>query len=169
MSFSVNRVSWREWLGLAAGLLALGATFLPWTTLSTSRPDVKDALNSLPHDDVVRDAWGADFFSWFPPLLLLFAGLAVTLFGQIRKVRISGLPQLWLVADAAVLVLMLIGWVTNDWQFTADQRGLFDAGGIVIGLGAGRYLGLGAALVAFVVAILDIRAARAESRMPRRR
>ncbi|WP_439377531.1 hypothetical protein [Amycolatopsis lexingtonensis] len=167
--FSVKSVTWREWLGLAAGLLALGSTFLPWTTLSTNKPDIEVILSSLPHSDVVRNAWQSSFFAWCPPLPLVLAGLVVVVFGRIRKVRVSGLPHLWLVVAAASLLLMVLGWFTLDWEFDADQRGIFDAAGIAIGAGFGRFLGLFAAVVSGVVAFLDIRAVRAESRQPRKR
>jgi len=169
LPFSVKSVTWREWLGLAAGLLALGSLFLPWTTLSANRTDVADALNSLPHGDVVRSAFNSDFFSWFPAFPLLLAGLVVVAFGRNRKLRVGGLPHLWLVVAAASLLLMVIGWLTLDWQFDADQRGLFDAAGIAINPGAGRFLGLLAALGSLAAAVLDVFAVRAESRMPRRR
>ena len=162
-------MTWREWLGLAAGLLALGAAFLPWTTLSTTRPDIADVLNSLPQGDVVRTAWNSGFFAWFPPLPLLPAGLAVALFGRIPKVRVSGLPHLWLVVAVASLLFIVVGWLVMDWQFDEDQRGLFDAAGIVIGSGVGRYLATLAAVVSAVAAFLDVRVLRAESREPRKR
>ncbi|WP_460442395.1 hypothetical protein [Amycolatopsis stemonae] len=168
-SFSVKSVTWREWLGLAAGLLALGSTFLPWITLIANKPDIEVILTTLPHSDVVRDAWHSGFFAWCPPLPLLLAGLAVVAFGRIRKARVGGLPHLWLVVAAAALLLMVLGWFTLDWEFDADQRGIFDAAGIAIEPGFGRLLGLFAAVVSGVVAFLDVRAARAESRQPRKR
>ncbi|GAA3575747.1 hypothetical protein GCM10022222_70530 [Amycolatopsis ultiminotia] len=171
MAFSTKRVTWREWLGLAAGLLAFGTLFLPWTVLTadTATPDVKDAFASLPHDDVVRSAWHSDPFSWLPPVVLLVAGLVVVVFGQVRKARMSGLPHLWLVAGLAALVLMAIGWSTVDWVFDSDQRAFLEAAGVTVSAGVGRYLGMLCTLVSVVVAIVDIRAARAESRASRRR
>ncbi|MEV0072395.1 MULTISPECIES: hypothetical protein [unclassified Amycolatopsis] len=171
MAFSVKRVTWREWLGQGAGLLALVALFLPWTVLTadTATADVRDAFNSLPHDDVVRSAWHSDFFSWFPPLVLVLVGLAVVFFGQVRKVRVSGLPHLWLVADLAALLLMVIGWTTLDWVFDSDQRAFLETAGVMINPGVGRYVALLAVLVSIAASILDIRAARAESRAPRSR
>lgn len=162
-------VTWREWLGLAAGLLALGATFLPWTTLTTNRQEIADALSSLPQGDVVRSAWNSGFYTWFPPLPLLLAGLAVVVFGRIPKVRVGGLPHLWLVVAAASLLFMVLGWLIIEWQFDGDQRGLFEAAGITIGAGIGRFLALGAAAVSAVAAFLDVRVVRAESREPRKR
>ncbi|HWD05675.1 MAG TPA: hypothetical protein VG674_24820 [Amycolatopsis sp.] len=165
-----RRVSWREWVGLGAGLLALAALFLPWTVLTadTATSDVRDAFASLPHDDVVRSAWHSDFFAWFPPFVVLAAGVVVVLFGQRPKMRISGLPQLWLVAGLAAFVLVIIGWSTLSWVFDSDQRAFLDVAGVAINAGVGRYLGLLATLIAIAVAIADIRAARAESRQPRK-
>ncbi|WP_406642102.1 hypothetical protein [Amycolatopsis sp. WGS_07] len=171
MAFSLRRVTWREWLGLAAGLLAVGSTPLPWTVLSadTATPDVRDAFGTLPHSDVVRTAWHSDLFSWGPPLLLAVVGLAVVLFGQVTKARVSGLPQLWLVGGLATVLLMVIGWTTLDWVFDSDQRAFLDAAGVSISGGVGRYLAMAFAVGSVVVAIVDIRAARAESRASRRR
>ncbi len=171
MPFSVKSVSWREWLGLAAGLLALGSTFLPWTRLAlgTDRPEIRDAFASLPESDVVRNAWHAGFFAWCPPLPLLLAGLGVAVFGRIRKARVGGLPHLWLVVAAASLLFTSLGWLLIDWQFDDDQRGLLADAGITIGAGIGRYLALVAAIVSVVAALLDVLAVRAESRQPRKR
>ena len=171
MAFSVRRVTWREWLGLAAGLLAVGSTFLPWTVLSadTATSDVRDAFATLPHSDVVRTGWNSDLFAWGPPLLLVLAGVAVALFGQVRKARISGLPQLWLVAGLVTILLMVIGWATLSWIFDGDQRAFLEAAGVTISGGVGRYLGMAFAVGSAVVAVVDIRAARAESRASGRR
>ncbi|WP_199430425.1 hypothetical protein [Qaidamihabitans albus] len=166
--FSPARVSWREWLGLGAGLLGLGTLFLPWTRLRATDPEVGAALAELPADEVSRSAWDSTFFAWFPPLLLLLAGLAVTLAGQSAKARVSGLPQLWLVACAVALVSLVLGWLIIDWQFGSEQRALLRAGGVTVNAGIGRYLGLAAALASTVAAVLDVRAARAEARHPRK-
>lgn len=167
----LRRVSWREWLGLGAGVLALAVLFLPWTVLTadSATADVRDAFAALPHDDVVRSAWHSDFFSWFPPFVVLAVGVVVVVFGQRPKVRISGLPQLWLVAGLAAFLLMIIGWSTLSWVFDSDQRAFLDVAGVAINPGIGRYLGLLATLLTITAAIADIRAARTESRRPRRK
>ncbi|MDT7729525.1 MAG: hypothetical protein QOI21_6101 [Actinomycetota bacterium] len=158
--FDAKKVTWREWLGLGAGLLAAVSAFLPWSTLSASAPDVQEGLRSLPPQDVERSAWNSDFLSWFPPILLLLIGVAVVLFGQVGKVHKSGLPQLWLVAVIIVLLLMAIGWYAIDLQFGSEERALFRAGGIVVGSGFGRYLGFASGVVSLVAAILDSRSTR---------
>jgi hypothetical protein len=157
--FSVKRVTWREWLGFGAGSLAAVSLFLPWSALSASAPDVVDGLRSLPAADVIRTAWNSGFLAWCPPILLLGTGLVVGVAGQFGKLRQSGLPQLWLVAAATNLLLMVIGWIAITWQFGPDQRALFDAAGIVVGAGFGRYLGMFAAVVSLVAAFLDTRTA----------
>ncbi|WP_410603026.1 hypothetical protein [Amycolatopsis sp. lyj-90] len=153
-----KKVTWREWLGLAAGLLALVTLFLPWTTLTASRPEIEDVLTSLPANDVTRDAWRSGFLAWAPVFLLFLPGLAVVLFGRVEAVRRAGLPHLWLMVALGALLLMVLGWVTLDWQFDADQRGILSAAGIEIGAGLGRYLGMVAAVVSAVVAFFDVRA-----------
>ncbi|MFD8498983.1 hypothetical protein [Amycolatopsis sp. NPDC059657] len=169
MTFKVGSVSWREWVGFGAGLLAAGTLFLPWTTLSAASPEIESALRALPADDVVRDAWKSDFFAWCPPILLLLTGLAVALFGQVRKARVSGLPALWLVASAGNLLLMVAGWYAIGWQFGSEQRALFEAGGIAITPSYGRYLALACTIVSLAAAILDARAAREEYRAPKKK
>lgn len=164
---ALKKVTWREWLGLAAGLLALAALFLPWMTLTASRPEIEDVLTTLPANDVTRDAWRAGFLAWAPLFLLFLPGLAVVLFGRVDAVRRAGLPHLWLMAAIGAILLMALGWVTLDWQFDADQRGILSAAGIEIGTGLGRYLGLLAGVVSAAVAFLDVRVLRAETRTRR--
>jgi hypothetical protein len=156
----LTRVTWREWLGLGAGLLAAVSLFLPWSTLSASAPDVQEGLRSLPVGEVGRNAWNSDFLSWFPPILLLLTGLAVALFGQVGKVRDSGLPQLWLISAGVVVVMMVFGWYAIDLQFGSEQRALFSVAGIAVSPGFGRYAGMFAAVASLVAAFLDTRAAR---------
>ncbi|HVV09876.1 hypothetical protein [Amycolatopsis sp.] len=158
--FSPRRVSWREWTALGAGLVSVGALFLPWTNLSATQQDVEEALDSLPAGEVARNAFTTGFLAWIGPVLLVLAGLAVVAFGQFRKARVSGLPHLWLIASGVSLVLMLLGWLAIDWQFDQDVRDLLHAGGVGIYGGFGRYLALACAVVSLVVAVLDVRAAR---------
>lgn len=153
-------MSRREWLGLGAGLLAAVSLFLPWSTLSASAPDVEAGLRAQSSADVVRDAFNSSFLAWVPPILLLLLGLVVVLFGQRPKVRESGLPQLWLVGAAAVLLLMVISWFLITLQFDSDKRAFFDAVGVVIHAGYGRYLGVAGGVVSVVVAFLDARSTR---------
>jgi hypothetical protein len=158
----LKRVTWREWLGLGAGLLAAASLFLTWTTLSASAPDVQDGLRSLPTNEVLRSAWKSDFLSWFPPILLLVTGVAVVLFGQVGKARESGLPQLWLIASSVVVLMTAFSWYGIDLQFGSEERALFTAGGIRIDPGIGRY-------IALLAAFLGLFAASADGRAPPRR
>jgi len=156
----VKRVTWREWLGLGAGLLAGVSLFLTWTTLTATDPEVKDGLGALPTNEVLRSAWKSDFLSWFPPLLLLVTGVAVVALGQIGKVRESGLPQLWLIASCVVVLMMAFSWYGIDLQFGTEERELFSAGGITINPGFGRYVALVAGFLALFAASADVRAHR---------
>jgi hypothetical protein len=165
--FSPARVSWREWVALGAGVVAVGALFLPWTNLSATRQDVEEALNELPAGEVARDAFTTGFLAWSGPVLLALAGVAVVLFGQRPKVRVSGLPHLWLIAVAVALVLMLLAWLGISWQFDADVRDfLREAAGVGFYGGIGRYLAMLCGVVSFVAAVWDVRSLR---RSPARR
>ncbi|TVT20640.1 hypothetical protein FNH06_19805 [Amycolatopsis acidiphila] len=155
------RVSWREWVALAAGLIAVGALFLPWTNLSATRQDVEEALNDLPASEVARDAFTTGFLAWSGPVLLALVGVAVVLFGQRPKVRISGLPHLWLIGVTVAVVLMLLAWLGIGWQFSADVRDfLREEGGVGFYGGIGRYLALLCGLASLVAAVLDVRSLR---------
>ncbi|MFD2421181.1 hypothetical protein [Amycolatopsis pigmentata] len=168
MGFSPKLISWREWVGLGAGLVAVAALFLPWTTLSTTRPDVEEALRALPADDVARDAWTTGFLAWFPSILLLLTGIVVVLFGQNRTARISGLPQLWLIAAAVAVVLLVFGSLTIGHEFDENTLGLLNEGGISTSAGIGRYLAVAGGAVSLVVAILDARSLRRRGTRPKR-
>ncbi|WP_312868851.1 hypothetical protein [Amycolatopsis pithecellobii] len=139
----------------------MGALFLPWTNLSATRQDVEDALNSLPSDEIARDAFTTGFLAWSGPVLLALAGLAVVLFGQRPAMRRNGLPHLWLITAAVSLVLMLLAWLGIGWQFSADVRDfLSQEGGVSFYGGLGRYLAMACGLVSFATATLDVRATR---------
>lgn len=168
MGFSPKLISWREWVGLGAGLVAVAALFLPWTTLSATRPEIEEALRDLPTGDVARSAWTTGFLAWFPPVLLLLMGILVVLFGQNRTARISGLPQLWLIAAAVSVVLLVFGWLAIGHEFDENTLGLLNDGGISINAGAGRYLAVAAGAVSLVVAVLDARALRRRGTRPKR-
>ncbi|WP_020671099.1 hypothetical protein [Amycolatopsis nigrescens] len=159
-----SRITWREWLGLAAGLLALGSLFLTWTGLSAGNPEIEDALREVPESDVLRDGWNSGFLAWCPPILLLLAGFAVIGLARVPGARKSGLPQLWLVIAGVALLLSVLGWLIIDGQYGSEQRGLFEQVGIEVYAGVGRYLGLLGAVVSVAVSVLDARAARRESR-----
>ncbi|RZQ64528.1 hypothetical protein [Amycolatopsis suaedae] len=150
-------MTWRQWLALAAGLLAVVSLFLPWTVLSAADPEVEAVLREMPESDVVRSVWLAGFFGWSPPFLLLATGVAVVLYGHRRAARVSGLPQVWLVLAILSLAMAVLGWLLIDTQFGAEQRGLLADAGVGIDAAAGRYLCLAAAVVSLVGAVLDSR------------
>ncbi|WP_376772813.1 hypothetical protein [Amycolatopsis endophytica] len=141
-------------------MVATLALFLPWTVLSAQDQIVEEALRELPASDVARDAWTTGFLAWCGPLLLLLAGLVVAAFGQFRKVRIAGLPHLWLIFAAVSVVLMVLGWFAIGWQFDEETRGLLADGGVGLYAGIGRYLGILAGVASLVAAVLDVRTLR---------
>ncbi|TVT49646.1 hypothetical protein FNH05_16750 [Amycolatopsis rhizosphaerae] len=166
--FSSRRVSWREWTALAAGAISVAALFLPWTNLAARNQIAEEALREVPAGEVARDAWTTGFLAWAGPLLLVLTGLAVVLFGQSRRVRMSGLPQLWLMAAAVAVVLMVLGWLAMDsvlWHSIDRAHGedasvVLQEGGVGAYGGLGRYLGMLGGLASLAVAVLDVRASR---------
>ncbi|WP_216215755.1 hypothetical protein [Amycolatopsis aidingensis] len=158
--FRLHAVTWWQWAGFAAGLLATIALFLPWTVLSSADPELSAALAELPAADVTRDAWSSGVLAWAPPLLLLLAGAAVLAFGQFRAVRVAGLPQLWLVATVVVLALLVLAWVGIGWQFGSEEHALLTEAGVAVDAGLGRYLGMAAAAASFAVALLEVLTSR---------
>ncbi|HVW43799.1 MAG TPA: hypothetical protein VHC18_20870 [Amycolatopsis sp.] len=159
-AFSPREVTWREWVALASGLVAVGALFLPWTNLTATNQDAEEALRESPAGEVARNAFTTGFLAYAGPVLLLLAGLAMVAFGQNRKARVSGLPHLWLTACAVTLVLMILGWLAITRQFDEDARALLEAGGVGIYGGVGRYAGLACALASTVAAVWDVRLTR---------
>ncbi|GAB2768241.1 hypothetical protein [Amycolatopsis magusensis] len=158
---SLRQVPWWQWLGFGAGIVAFVAMFLPWTALRAADPEVAEALRELPAGDVVRTAWHSGFFAWSAPILLLVAGVAAVVFGQSRVARVNGLPHLWLIVAVLSLLLLVLGWWLIDWQFSEDQRGVLQAGGVSIEPALGRFLGLAAAVASVAGSVFDVRAARA--------
>lgn len=144
--FDVKRVTTLEWAGIGAGLAAFIFSMLPWYSFSYA------GLGSS------ISAWNSGFIAWFPMLLVLVAGglLLATHFG----VNVDKLPLIWLVLSGVATVLVLLRWVTLP-----DDGGLGDIGlggaptGFESGAGAGLILGLIAAIVSTVAAVLTFRAA----------
>jgi len=160
MRFSWREVSWREWVALGSGLVAVAALFLPWTDLTATNQTAEEALRESPTGEVARNAFTTGFLAYAGPFILLLAGLAVAVFGQNRKARVSGLPHLWLIAAAVTLVLMVLGWVAIGHQFDEDARLLLEQGGVGIYGGFGRYLGLACCVASLVAAGWDVWLAR---------
>lgn len=162
--WSAARVPRAEWLGLAAGLFAVGSLLLPWTRLHTAAPAVAAALAELPVEDVSRSVWRSTFFGWFAPLLVAVVGVLVAAFGRYRRVRVAGLPQLWLVASVVAGCSAALAWVFMDWQFGPDERVFLVESGVSLHAGAGRYLALAAVLLSLLGAVLDVRAGTGPAR-----
>lgn len=144
--FDVKRVTTLEWAGIGAGLAAFIFSMLPW--YSVSYAGIGGSLS----------AWNSGFIAWFPMLMVLAAGglLLATHFG----VKVDKLPLIWLGLSGLAVVLVLLRWLTLP-----DDGGLGDIGlggaptGFDSGAGVGLILGLIAAIVSTVGAVLTFRAA----------
>lgn len=165
---STKRISRREWLGVCASVVALVSTFLTWTVLSTSNPAVVDALASLPYDSTHRSAWSSGIYAWVPMVLTILTGFAVAALGQFDRLRRAGLPHLWLIAGGVEVALALIGLFAMRGQFGEQAAALLAQTGIEASAGVGRWIGLAAAVLMLMAAILDVRALRREPRAPAR-
>jgi hypothetical protein len=143
--FDVKRVTPLEWAGIGAGLAAFIFSLLPW--YSVSYGGIGSSLS----------AWNSGFIAWFPMLLVLVAGglLLATHFG----VKVERLPLIWLVLSGLAVVLVLLRWLTLPDDGGLGDMGLLGDSGFESGAGAGLVLGLIAAIVSTVAAVLAFRAA----------
>lgn len=160
--FRFGQVSWREWLGLCAAALAVVSAFLNWTVLSGQRQAVRAALAGLPYESTHRAAFDSGIYAWIPLVLIVLVGLTVVAMGQFRTLRGAGFPQLWLVVSAVALALMIIGLFAMRGQFGEQASALLAETGVVTSAGFGRWLGIGAAAVSLLAAIIDVFAMRTE-------
>jgi hypothetical protein len=158
--FDAARVRTPDWVVIGAGLLAWGASFLPWYT-ATANISVLGINRSL--SPVNRDAWHAGFGAWCSVLLLLVASIVV-LASTLGGLRLAASRSLiTLVVSVLALVALVQRWVTfPDASGGLDGLGDVDLGGaftVSSGAGAGLYLGLVAAIAAVVASSLTFRAA----------
>jgi len=152
----VTRVSWREWLGVGAAVLAVVSAFLDWTVLSSTAPAEADQLATLPHGETHRDAFDSGVYAWISVSLTVVTGVTVAALGQFRSIRRAGLPQLWLVAALVGVALAVIGFFALGVQFGSQGAALLETLGVRFGVGTGRWLGLGAAVLTLVASVFDL-------------
>ncbi|MCG8920256.1 hypothetical protein L6E12_31250 [Actinokineospora sp. PR83] len=132
-SFDPKNVTPVEWMGIGAGAAAFIFSFLPWVSIS--------AFFSA-------SAWNSGLLAWLPVLLLVVAAglLLATHFGT----AVKNLPLIWLVLAGVSVLFILLRWVTLSDD---DYMG-------VVSAGAGLFLGLLAAIVSTVGAVLTFKATR---------
>lgn len=143
--FDVKRVSTLEWAGIGAGLAAFIFSMFPW--YSVSYAGIGTSLS----------AWNSGFIAWFPMLLVLVAGglLLATHFG----VKVDRLPLIWVSLSGVAVLLVLLRWLTLPDDGGLGDLGVLGDSGFESGAGAGLILGLIAAVVSTVAAVLSFRAA----------
>ncbi|MFC4856449.1 hypothetical protein [Actinophytocola glycyrrhizae] len=141
--FDVKRVTTLEWAGIGAGLAAFIFSFLPWHSVSAGIVSAS------------ANAWSTGFFSLFAVLLLMAAGGLVL--APHLGVEVARLPLIWLALSGVAVLFILLQWliIPNDG---VAEYGLLGAG-IESGAGFGLILGLIAAIVSTVGAVLTFRAA----------
>lgn len=143
--FDVKRVTTLEWAGIGAGLAAFIFSMFPW--YSVSYAGIGSSLS----------AWNSGFIAWFPMLLVLVAGglLLATHFG----VKVDRLPLIWVSLSGVAVLLVLLRWLTLPDDGGLGDLGILGDSGFESGAGAGLILGLIAALVSTVAAVISFRAA----------
>src|SRR5699024_12156336 len=137
----VTRVSWREWLGVGAAVLAVVSAFLDWTVLSSTAPAEADQLATLPHGDTHRDAFDSGVYAWISVSLTVVTGVTVAARGQFRSIRRAGLPQLWLGAALVGVALAGIGVFALGVQLGCEGAAGLGTRGGRLGGGDGRWVG----------------------------
>lgn len=118
-----------EWVGVAAGIVALVVSFLPWYRLTADLVPQAEAQGKPTWVTV----WAGNFLAWFPVVLLL--AVAVLLLWQRFGKPVQMLSSLWLTLTLLAVVMILLRWITL-------QEGLRSGYGLYLGLIAGVLSGV---------------------------
>lgn len=152
-----GRVTTLDWAVIGAGLLAWISSFLPWYITSISILGIERSASV--------NAWNAGFGAWFSVVLLVTAGcwVLVSTLGRRLSLPVSG-TLITLSLAVLAFVTIVLRWATfPDATNGLDEGGGFELGDAALaassGPGSGLYLGLLAAVVAMVAALLRFRAA----------
>jgi hypothetical protein len=129
-------ITWMEWLGVAAGVVALVVSFLPWYRLSAPLERQAESQGAQTWITV----WQGNFLAWFPVVLLL-AACVLILWQRFGK-PLQMLSSLWLTLAALAVAMILLRWITAPDGIRS---------------GYGLYLGLIAAVVSGVAGFLAFR------------
>ncbi|MGH3789062.1 MAG: hypothetical protein ACRDRG_21480 [Pseudonocardiaceae bacterium] len=141
---------------IGAGLLAWISSFLPWYITSVSILGIERSASV--------NAWNAGFGAWFSVLLLVAAGgwVLVSTLGRRLRLPVSG-TLIALSLAVLAFVTIVLRWATFPDATNGLDEGGFELGNAALtaysGPGSGLYLGLLAAVVAMVAALLTFRAA----------
>lgn len=121
-----NRITWLDWLGVGAGIVALVVSFLPWYRLVDTLEQQSAAVGAATWITV----WQGNFLAWFPIVLLM--AVSVLILWQRFGKPVQLMSSLWLTLAILAIVMILLRWVTLPATIRSDY---------------GLYLGLIAALV----------------------
>lgn len=132
--FDARLVTPAEWVGIGAGVVVLGVSFLPWYRT----PD-------LPAFGTIT-AWDMGFMAWFPVLLLAGAGVLILLPHLGTPVR--DLVPIWFGLSAIAVTSLVLRWVSGPGPL--NGAGIFGEVGAV---GFGFFTALVAAMASGVAAL----------------
>jgi hypothetical protein len=152
-AFDGKQLTGRDWIGILAGALALVVSFFSWRHL-TGAQGVVEFLGTLGVKSWYT-AWGSGVSGWLPVLMLI--GAAALLLAPGFGIRVPGVPFAWLVLAFAALVMIIIRWAT----LPEPDAGLLQAHNfrpedVDAGASIGLYLGLAAALISLLGAVLRV-------------
>lgn len=151
--FGAARMRTPDWAVIGAGLLAWGASFLPWRTVRVSVLSINRSASV--------DAWHAGFGAYLSVLLLLFASVVVLASTLGGRGLTASRSLITLVVSVLALVALVLRWVTfSDTSGELGGLGDVDLGSafaVSSGAGVGLYLGLVAAIAAVVASSLSFR------------
>jgi hypothetical protein len=122
-------ITWMEWIGGGAGIVALVVSFLPWYRLTADRVPQAEAEGKPTWVTV----WAGNFLAWFPVVLLL--AVTVLLLWQRLGRPVQMISSLWLTLTMLAVVMILLRWITL-------QEGLRSGYGLYLGLIAGVLSGI---------------------------
>lgn len=122
------QTSWLDWIGVAAGVLALVVSFLPWYQLAEPVAAVARGQGRTTWIAV----WEGNFLAWFPIVLLM--AVSVLLLWQRFGKPVQMLSSLWLTLTVLAVVMILLRWITVPAGL-ASGFGLYL--GLIVAVGSG--------------------------------
>jgi hypothetical protein len=151
-TFDRRQVAPLEWIGVFAGALAIVVSFFSWRHVAG--PSVVDLARTLGLKTWYT-AWGSGVSGWLPVVLLAGAGALILAKGF--GIKLPGVPFLWAGLAVAALIIIIVRWVTlptpNAELLAARNLKPED---IDTGASIGLYLGLAAAVISILGAVLRV-------------
>ncbi|CAM3945237.1 hypothetical protein KIPE111705_32815 [Kibdelosporangium persicum] len=128
-----HRITWLEWIGVAAGIIGLVVSFLPWFR-ATEPVAVGLRAQGAP---TWIPVWEGNFLAWFPVVLLLAVSVLLLWQRFGRPVRMTS--SLWLTLGMLAVVMIVLRWITLPASVVSGF-GLYLGLMVAAGSGAAAFL-----------------------------